>query len=157
MKANIKSFIAIAVIALTLNNNAFAQKESKSESAKDVKAEATKSAHKIVFQLTTADTMAHKALMKQISNIKSVSPDIKIEVVCHGPGLDILVNTKTIVHEKIKSAKEKGVEFIACEFSMKERKVEKSAIITEADFVPAGIIEIVIKQEEGWAYIKAGF
>jgi len=155
MKANIKSILAIAVIALTLTNNVFAQKAS--ESIKDVKTEATKSAHKIIFQLTTADTMAHKALMKQLTNIKSVSPDTKIEVVCHGPGLDLLVNTKTTVHEKIKLAKEKGVEFIACEFSMKERKVEKSAIITEAGFVPAGIIEIVIKQEEGWAYIKSGF
>jgi intracellular sulfur oxidation DsrE/DsrF family protein len=155
MKANTLSILAIILIVLTLNNNIFAQNAS--EAAKDVKTEATKSVHKIVFQLTTADTMAHKALMKQLTNIKSVSPDTKIEVVCHGPGLDLLLSTKTVVHEKIKSAKEKGVEFIACEFSMKERKVEKSAVIQEAGFVPAGIIEIVIKQEEGWAYIKAGF
>jgi intracellular sulfur oxidation DsrE/DsrF family protein len=53
--------------------------------------------------------------------------------------------------------KKKGVTFVACEFSMSERKVTKEKIIAEADFVKAGIIEIVTKQEAGWSYIKSGF
>jgi intracellular sulfur oxidation DsrE/DsrF family protein len=40
---------------------------------------------------------------------------------------------------------------------MKERNVSKEQIIPEAGFVKAGILEIVIKQEEGWSYIKSGF
>ena len=55
--------------------------------------------HKIVFQLTTNDTMAHKSLMKQLNNITSVAPSTKIEVVCHGPGLDMLV-TKNLSYRK---------------------------------------------------------
>lgn len=112
--------------------------------------------HRIIFQLTSGDTVAHKQLMKQFGNILSVSPSTQIEVVCHGPGLDMLVNGKTIVGEKIKQFAAKGVKFSACEFSMKERKVEKSAIHESAGFVQAGIIEIVNKQEQGWSYIKAG-
>ncbi|MBK7305723.1 MAG: DsrE family protein [Chitinophagaceae bacterium] len=116
-----------------------------------------KQQHKIVFQLTTDDTLAHKALMKQLNNITSVAPGTKIEVVCHGPGLGMLVIGKTIVQEKIQQMKMKGVEFVACEFSMSERNVPKEKIIREAGFVKAGIIEIVTKQEEGWSYIKSGF
>ncbi len=112
--------------------------------------------HRIIFQLTTGDTIAHKQLIKQFSNMLSVSPTTQIEVVCHGAGLDMLVSSKTIVGEKIKHFAEKGVKFNACEFSMKERKVEKSAIHESAGFVKAGIIEIVSKQEQGWSYIKAG-
>jgi intracellular sulfur oxidation DsrE/DsrF family protein len=112
--------------------------------------------HKIIFQLTSADTMAHKQLMKQFNNILSVSPTTKIEVVCHGGGLDMLVIGKTIVEEKIKALSAKGVVFNACEFSMKERKVEREKVISTAGFVPAGIVEIVSKQEQGWSYIKAG-
>lgn len=112
--------------------------------------------HKIIFQLTSGDTTAHKQLMKQFSNILSVSPTTQIEVVCHGAGLDMLVTGKTIVGEKIKVMADKGVVFNACEFSMKERKVEKDKITTSAGFVPAGIVEIVSKQEQGWSYIKAG-
>jgi intracellular sulfur oxidation DsrE/DsrF family protein len=113
--------------------------------------------HKIIFQLTSADTMAHKALMKQLNNIHSVSPATEMEVVCHGPGLDMLHKDMSVVFSGIKTAVGNGVKFQACEFSLKERKIEKSAIVSIAGFVPAGIIHIVSKQEEGWTYIKAGF
>jgi intracellular sulfur oxidation DsrE/DsrF family protein len=64
---------------------------------------------------------------------------------------------KTKVYKGILEAKELGVTFEACEFSLKERKVDKSQIISESGYVPAGIIYIVEKQEKGWTYIKAGF
>ncbi|MBL7920711.1 MAG: DsrE family protein [Bacteroidia bacterium] len=153
-----KTKFTILVIAFVMSvGNTFAQKQSNYKCPDDAKTEAIKSPHKIVFQLTTADTLAHKALMKQLGNIKLVSPDTKIEVVCHGPGLDMLLINKTTVLKGIQASKEKGVEFMACEFSIKERKLEKSNIITEAGFVPAGILEIVSKQEDGWMYIKSGF
>jgi intracellular sulfur oxidation DsrE/DsrF family protein len=120
------------------------------------KLDSNKPEHKIVFQLTTGDTTAHKQLIKQFNNILSVSPSTKIEVVCHGAGLDMLISDKTIVEDKIKLLSEKGVVFNACEFSIKERKVDRTKIILVAGFVPAGIVEIVSKQEQGWSYIKAG-
>ncbi|MBK9329193.1 MAG: DsrE family protein [Sphingobacteriales bacterium] len=113
--------------------------------------------HRIIFQLSSGDTLAHKSLMKQLNNIIVSAPDSKIEIVCHGPGLDILTVAKSIVSDKIKALNEKGVEFNACEFSMKERNIDKSAVIQEAGFVKAGIIEIITKQEQGWSYIKSGF
>ncbi|MDP2176160.1 MAG: DsrE family protein [Bacteroidota bacterium] len=113
--------------------------------------------HKIVFQLSNNDTMAHKALMKQLGNITSVAPNTKIEVVCHGPGLDMLVVDKSTVNQKVSYFAERGIAFLACEFSMSERKVEKEKITKDASFVKAGIIEIVSKQEQGWSYIKSGF
>jgi intracellular sulfur oxidation DsrE/DsrF family protein len=112
--------------------------------------------HKIIFQLVTNDTTSHKVLMKQFGNILTVAPDTKIEVVCHGPGIEMMMKEKSIVSEKIASFKEKGVVFNVCEFSLKERKVEKSKLIEQATYVPAGILEIVSKQEQGWSYIKAG-
>ena len=112
--------------------------------------------HKIIFQLTSGDTSSHKQLMKQFTNILSVSPTTQIEVVCHGPGLDMLVSDKSVVQDKLKALSVKGVLFMACEFSIKERKVDRTKILPSAGFVPAGIIEIVNKQEQGWSYIKAG-
>ncbi len=116
----------------------------------------TKPEHRIIFQLTSGDTTSHKQLMKQCNNILSVSPTTQIEIVCHGAGLDMLVNDKTIVEDKINALIDKGVVFNACEFSIKERKVDRNTIISKAGFVPAGIVEIVSKQEQGWSYIKAG-
>lgn len=112
---------------------------------------------KIIFQLTTDDTLAHKALMKQLTNITSVEPGVMIEVVCHGPGLSILQKSKSKVQDKIAHFTSKGVTFKACEFSMSERNVPREDILDEAGFVQAGIVHIVKKQKEGWNYIKAGF
>jgi uncharacterized protein len=115
------------------------------------------SSYRMVFQLTTADTLAHKALMKQIGNITSVAPKTQIEVVCHGPGLQLLQTEKSTVVPKIREYAGKGVVFSACEFSMKERKVSKDEILPEASYVQAGILHIVMRQDQGWYYIKSGF
>ncbi|MBL0342282.1 MAG: DsrE family protein [Bacteroidetes bacterium] len=113
--------------------------------------------HRIIFQLVSGDTLAHMQLMKQLNNILAIAPGTQMEVVCHGPGLEMLVSDKTIVAEKIKKLTQSGVTFKACEFSMKERNVEKIRILPEAGVVPGGIIEIVTRQEQGWSYIKSGF
>ena len=84
---------------------------------------------KVVFQLTTADTMSHKALMKQLGNMTTVQPNIVIEVVCHGPGLDMLRTDKSVVAAKLEEFAQKGVVFNACQFSMKERNVSKAELL----------------------------
>lgn len=113
--------------------------------------------HRIVFQHTTADTTAQKALMKQLGNMLSVSPTTQIEVVCHGPGLNMLVAHSSRVAEKLAGFAARGVVFNACQFSMNERKVAPEQLLPAVQQVPAGIIYIVTKQEEGFHYIKSGF
>ena len=112
--------------------------------------------HKIVFQLTSGDTNVHKMLVRQLGNVLTAAPNSKIEVVCHGPGITMLTTKQTIVHTKVSELKGKGIDFVVCENTLKEKKVTKEEIISEAAFVKAGIIEIVKKQEEGWSYIRAG-
>ena len=113
--------------------------------------------YKIVIQLTNGDTAVHRATVKQIFNALAAAPNSKIEVVCHNNGISFLQTAKTFYADKIKELKAKGVAFAACENTLRERKIEKSEIVSEAFFVPAGIIEVVDKQTKGWAYLKAGF
>ena len=40
---------------------------------------------------------------------------------------------------------------------MKARKVTKEEILPQIGFVKFGMAEMVLKQEEGWTYIKTGF
>jgi intracellular sulfur oxidation DsrE/DsrF family protein len=110
--------------------------------------------HKIVFQLTSADTNVHKMMIRQLGNVLAGAPNSKIEVVCHGPGINILMTKQTIVHPKIMELNGKGIHFVACENTMKEKKITKEEIILEAGYVKVGILEIVSKQEEGWSYIR---
>lgn len=145
----------LILILLFIANFGFSQKNEK-KSKTEIVSEVKQEPRKIVMQLTSADTTAHKMLMKQLKNILSVAPDTKIEVVCHGPGLSMLVFDKTIVAKQMQEAVDKGVDFAACRFSMKERNVTEEQLFKRARIVEAGIIEIVDKQNTGWAYIKAG-
>ncbi len=113
--------------------------------------------HRVVFQLTTDDTVVHKGLLRQLNNVLTAAPGATLEVVCHGPGINFLMKDKTIVHEKIQEMKSRGVQFAACENTLKEKNISKDQIIAEAFFVPSALVEIVTKQEAGWSYIKAGF
>jgi uncharacterized protein len=113
--------------------------------------------HKIVFHLSSDDTLVHKGLMKQLNNVLIAAPGSIIEVICHGPGLTMLLRENTLVLDKIQLFKTKGVAFQACENTLREKNISKEKIINEAGFVPSALIAIVIRQEEGWSYIKAGF
>lgn len=109
---------------------------------------------KIVFQLSTADTLIHQTFMSQLKNYFSVSSELKVEVVCHGGGINFLLKESSVVQEQIKLFSQKGVKFVACEFTMAKRKITKNQLVAEAGTVTSGVLEIARKQQEGWSYIK---
>ena len=114
--------------------------------------------HRIVMQLSSNDTMAWKGLMNNLKNVKAGWGDsVSIEVVAHGPGIEMLMKEKTTQHAKIVTFSKMGILFVGCQNTMREKNIQSSSIIPEAGIVPMGIGEIVIKQEQGWSYIKAGF
>jgi len=113
--------------------------------------------HRIVMQLSSGDTLVHKNLMKQLRNMKEAAPTMQMEVVCHGPGMDMLMTDRSIVQEKVREFAGRGIVFLACENTITERKLDRSKVLPEAGYVKAGIIHIVERQEDGWSYIKAGF
>ncbi|HMP32025.1 MAG TPA: DsrE family protein [Saprospiraceae bacterium] len=113
--------------------------------------------YKIVFQVASDDTLVHKSLMRQLGNITSVDPHLKIEVVCHGPGIDLLHKEKSHFGAKVKDYVDKGITFNACEFTLKQQNISKDQIIPEAKFVRSALLHIVKLQTEGWSYIKSGF
>jgi intracellular sulfur oxidation DsrE/DsrF family protein len=113
--------------------------------------------HRIVMQLVTNDELAHKGLMKQLNNLKNGWGDtVMIEVVCHGPGIELLMQEKSTQASEIQKLQQRGIVFVACENTMHEKKILHNSILPQIKFVTMGIGEIVLKQEQGWSYIKAG-
>ena len=133
----------ILLIALLIGTASFAQDNARQ--------------HRIIMQLTSGDTLVQKGLMRQLKNMKEAAPSMQLEVVCHGPGMDLLMSDRSIVQSKITEFASKGIVFLACENTIKERNLDRTKVITEAGYVKAGIIHIVERQEDGWSYIKAGF
>jgi intracellular sulfur oxidation DsrE/DsrF family protein len=126
-----------------------AQTKSKTKNSKTQTAQ-----RKIVYDLSVADTTMHASLMRQLNNIKRGWPDAQLEVVVHGNALSLLVDGKSTQATAIKELQAKGVVFAACENTMKRAKLVKNQLLPNVPTVPMGIGEIVMKQEEGWSYIK---
>ena len=56
--------------------------------------------------------------------------------------------------ETMKNLHKKGVKFVACNNALAAHGIQKENIIEFVDVVPAGDLELVKKQNEGYAYIK---
>ena len=115
--------------------------------------------HRIVFEFTKGDTASFSTMMRQLNNISNATGGTaKLEVVCYGPGLDMLMKERTTVQQQIENFHSKfNVVFAACEASMARRGIVKSQLLTQAVTVPLATLEISSKQQEGWSYIKAGY
>lgn len=122
-----------------------------------VDAQTKEKEHKIVFHLASNDTLVHKALVKQIANVLDYWKTAQIEVVVHNSGIGFMKQDEARYAKEIQALNTRGVVFAVCENTLKQRKIEKSQILTNATFVPVGIAEIVLKEEDGWSYLKAGF
>ena len=113
---------------------------------------------KIVFDFVKADTADFRVMVLQIKNVLKENPNTVMEVVCYGPGLMMLVSDKTNVSKEMEELqKSPNVIFAACANTMRRLKVEKSQLVPFAKIVPVAMLELAIRQQEGWSYIKAGF
>lgn len=114
--------------------------------------------HRVVMQMTSADTLVHKGLFNQLNALKEHWGDeVTIEVLLHGPGVDMVVREKATQLKAIVQSREKGVHFIVCENTLRQRKIEKEKLIGDLDYVAFGQVHLITRQEEGWSYIKVGF
>jgi intracellular sulfur oxidation DsrE/DsrF family protein len=114
--------------------------------------------HQVVMQLNTADTAVWSSMLGNIRNFQKVWPgNVKIEVVVHGKALNFLVASKSHLVADVEAMTKLGVVFNACENTMNKYGIKKEMLIPSASCVPSGVAELVVKQEEGWSYLKTGY
>ena len=109
----------------------------------------------IVFDVTSADPSTHQSAMRHVTIMSKNYPDSRFEVVIYSGSLDMVLKDKSSVATEITSfADNKNVEFKVCAMTMDRKGFNKSDLLPGIEVVPDGILEIVIKQGEGWGYIK---
>ena len=112
--------------------------------------------HKIIWEMPSGDTAQQRVIFNQMNNVLAEAPDAKIEVVFHSAAVYALLKDTGYFKPQIAALYKKGVVFALCNNSLKKRNIAHDRVIPEAFIVPVAILELVKKQEEGWAYIKAG-
>lgn len=110
--------------------------------------------HKLVMQFTVGDSTEQNSIVLQVANIRAAWPKARIEVVCHSSGLNLLIKDKSKVAAKVAELSSQGIVFAACNNTMRRMKIGKDALVPSAVVVPSAMVELVSKQEEGWAYVK---
>jgi uncharacterized protein len=113
--------------------------------------------YKVVFDMSSRDTINQQAIVREIGLITGASPDAKLEIVIYGQGMDLVVKD----HSSQQSAVEKIIaenkaSFKVCAMTMKRTNIDKSQLISGVEVVPDGVYEIISKQQQGWGYIKVG-
>jgi len=117
----------------------------------------TQAQHKIIWEMSSGDTAQQRVLFNQVNNVLAEEPDTKIEVVFHSHSVYAMLKDTGYFKTQINALYKQGVVFAVCNNSLKRRNIDKARVIPEAIIVPVAILEIVQKQEEGRAYIKAGY
>ncbi len=111
---------------------------------------------KVVFDVTSPDTMVHHMVMRWVNGIAESDPEAQVEVVFYAGALDMVLEGKSVVQNAILSLKDnKNVQFNVCEMSLKRLHLDKNQLVQGVNTVPDAIYEIVSRQHDGWGYIKA--
>jgi len=110
---------------------------------------------KIVFDITSSDTLVHQAALRHVSAMAVAYPQSTFEVVIYGGAIFMVeIGKSTIVKGVKQLEKSPNVSFKVCEATMKRYNITKAQLLPSVGTVPDAIIEIVTRQGEGWGYIK---
>ena len=111
--------------------------------------------YNIVFDITTGDTATHARVIRWSKSILESHPNAKIEIVFYGKSLNMVVKDKSyVMADVLKLATEKKVAFVVCEHAMLVHNIEKKQLVEGVTTVVDGLYELVIRQAEGYGYIK---
>jgi intracellular sulfur oxidation DsrE/DsrF family protein len=119
-------------------------------------AAAQRADYRVVFDLTSRDTVDQKNMVRWLKEISESNPDAKMEVVMYAKGLELAVKDKSLVADDVtRLATNKNITFSVCAVAMKNNNITADQLLPGIHVVPDGIYEIITRQREGWGYIKA--
>jgi len=115
-----------------------------------------KELHKVVIQLNSSDTSVWSSTLGNIKNIqKALQGQVEINIVVHGKALDLLVKEHTHLAKEVLSMENEMTHFKACENTMRKHGITKEMLLDKIGTVPSGVVEVILKQEAGWSYLRA--
>lgn len=111
--------------------------------------------NKVVFQVSDGDAQKWGLTLNNARNVQDDlgGDNVELEIVAYGPGIGMLKGNSS-VSGHVADALKNGVKIVACETTMKAQKLVYADMLPNIGFVPAGVVELMKKQQEGFAYIR---
>jgi intracellular sulfur oxidation DsrE/DsrF family protein len=110
---------------------------------------------KVVIQVSDADQGKWNLALNNAKNIQTDlgAANVDVEIVAYGPGIGML-KLDSPVGGRIDEATTAGVKVVACENTMRGQKLTRPDMLNGIDYVPAGVVELMSRQQQGWAYLR---
>jgi intracellular sulfur oxidation DsrE/DsrF family protein len=110
---------------------------------------------RVVIQVSDSDQGKWNLALNNARNIQTDlgAANVDVEIVAYGPGIGML-KMDSPVGGRIDEATTAGVKVIACENTMKGQKLTRADMLNGIAYVPAGVVELMSRQQQGWAYIR---
>ena len=111
--------------------------------------------NRVVMQVSDADPGKWNLALNNARNVQADlgAANVEIEIVAYGPGIGML-KADSVVANRIGEAIGSGVKVAACENTMRGQKLDKSDMLPGISYVGAGVVEIMQRQQQGWAYLR---
>lgn len=110
---------------------------------------------KVVFQVSDNDPAKWNLTLNNVRNVQVDLGEDKVvaEIVVYGPGIAMLKGDSSVA-QRVADALGKRVKVVACENTMKAQKLGYADMLPNIGYVPAGVVELIQRQADGYAYIK---
>jgi intracellular sulfur oxidation DsrE/DsrF family protein len=110
---------------------------------------------RVIFQVSDNDPRKWNLALNNIRNVQEDlgKGNVEIELVAYGPGLPMLT-LESEVSNRIADALAQGVNVVACENTMFNTKVKREDMLPNIGYVKAGVVELMVKQQQGYSYIR---
>jgi len=119
------------------------------------RAQMAKAANKVVIQVSDNDPAKWNLALNNARNLQADlgRDNVEIEIVAYGPGLGML-KTDSAVANRVEETLGAGTKIVACENTMAAQKVARDDMLPKIGYVKAGVVELMQKQQQGWAYLR---
>ena len=121
-----------------------------------VQGQATTTRNRALFQVTDNDPARWNMILNNMINLREGvgNEGAEIELVAYGPGIHML-KADSPVKQRIAEALKNGVKVNACQNTMQVMKLVPADMLPEIGYVPSGVVEVMKKQQQGWAYSRS--
>jgi intracellular sulfur oxidation DsrE/DsrF family protein len=111
--------------------------------------------NRIVIQVSDDDARKWTLALSNVHNLQADlgKANVDIEVVAYGPGIGML-RDDTPVANRVLDEMADGVHFVACGNTMAAQKVSPDDMIQGVEYAKAGVVRIMQRQQQGWAYLR---
>jgi len=111
--------------------------------------------HKVILQVSDNDPAKWNLALNNARNIQQDlgKDNVDVEIVAYGPGLNML-KAESKVAGRLAQALDNNVGLMACENTMRNTKVKRDDMYGGVSYVDAGVVHIMKRQREGWAYVR---